>query len=228
MIDSNDLFSNLETEIINRLRQSKNIIKIITDLEKEKIESELIKTQKGLLFVLLYGSIEYALTASVSTYISLINKDPQEILKYKKYFLAVILNSELESIRDCGKKSLWDKKSHLFETLFSDERVNINETIFPTDGINISSKHFADIWKTLHLELPILPETVNAFILQEIKENRNSISHGRLKASEIGSRYTTSELSAKEHDVESICLHVTSTMKTSFEKRLYLYTSQEN
>jgi len=218
------MFSSVEQEVMARLRQSSELLKLITELEPadETIDSDIFKIQKGYLFVSLYSSIEYVLTHIASRYLELLSHEPKKPMEYRRYILCSILNANFSSIRDCGKKIIWDKKASFLDTLFSDDLASIDASVFPTDGLNISYKQIQDIWKFFHLTGPELPSDVSYLLLKEIKEHRNAIAHGREKAADIGGRYTPVTLSKKVNSIEELCLHIIEAFKSSYSNENFL------
>lgn len=221
------MFSSTEQEVRDRIRQSKELLELALTLEPqdETIDSEIFKIQKGYLFVSFYSSLEFTLVSVVGRYLELLKKQPKKPMDYRKYILCTILNANFNSVRDCGKKKLWDKKADLFDSLFSDEVALIDDSVFPADGINISYKQVQDVWKFFHLTGEPLPDSVNILLLNEIKDHRNAIAHGREKAVEIGARYTPGMLIEKERAIEALCFHILETFKSSYENEEYLKSS---
>jgi hypothetical protein len=220
------MFESVEREVGDRIRQSKDLLRLIKSLslQDEYQDSDIYKIQKGYLFVSLYSSIEYCLTASVSRFLELLKASPRRPTEYKYYFLCMLLNANFNSVRDCSKKNVWDKRADLIDTLFSENIVDIDTSVFPTDGINISDKQIDDVWKFFHLNGSSLPEGVNQLLLKEIKEHRNAIAHGREKAIDIGGRYTEDALQIKENAVEKLCLHVIEEFKSTYDGNGFLLT----
>lgn len=184
------MYQSVELEIMDRLNQSKELISHISSLELDNQNSELIKIQKGYLFVSLYSSIEYTITSVVSRYLEILRQEQLKPMDYQRYLLCTVLDGKFNALVGSGKKKVWDKKKEFFDALFSSEPVDIDNSVFPTDGINISNKQIEDIWGIFHLEGTPIPEGINVWILNEIKEHRNAIAHGREKAADIGGRYT--------------------------------------
>jgi len=218
------MFSGTEQEIRDRIRQSKEHLELTKKLESqdENIDSEIFKIQKGFVFVSLYSSLEFTLVSVVGRYLELLKQQPKKPMEYRKYLLCTILNAKLNSVRDCSKKNLWGKKADLFDSLFSNEIVLIDDSIIPTDGFNISHKQVQDVWKLFHLSGNPLPSGVNVLLLNEVKDHRNAIAHGRKKALDVGARYTTNMLTEKERAIEELCFHILETFKSSYENEEYL------
>ena len=219
------MYQSVELEIRDRLNQSKELMSHISNLEQDNRNSELIKIQKGYLFVSLYASIEYTVTSVVSRYLEILSQENFKPMEYKRYILCAILDGRFNSLVESGKKKIWEKKKDFFDALFSSEPVNIDDSVFPTDGINISSKQIEGIWSIFHLEGLPIPESVNKWVLNEIKDHRNAIAHGREKAADIGGRYTFSTLDQRMIDVERLCFHIVEGFKESSNRRSYLYSS---
>jgi hypothetical protein len=218
------MYQSVELEITDRLNQSKELIGHISSLETSDQNSELIKIQKGYLFVSLYSSIEYTITSVVSKYLEILKKEQLKPMEYQKYLLCAVLDSKFNAVIGSGKKKIWDKKKEFFDALFSDSPADIDDSVFPTDGINISKKQLEDIWNIFHLDGESVPEGMNTWVLNEIKNHRNAIAHGREKAADIGGRYTTSTLNQRVTDIEILCFHIVSGFKESSTTKAYRYT----
>lgn len=224
------MFDSTEQEIRDRIRQSKEILSLIEKMEggdsakfeKDAGEVDIIKIQKGIFFVSLYSSVEYSLTASSACFLTLLNNNKRKPIEYHKYMLCTILNSEFNSVRECGKKNLWDKKASFIDTLFSDDVLNVDASVFPADGINISDKQIKDVWRFFNLPGDYLPDNSLRLILSEVKDHRNAVAHGREKAINIGSRYTLDSLKKKMRDIESICFHILNGFKEAYFSEAYL------
>ncbi len=219
------MYQSVELEITDRINQSKKLISHISSLELDNRNSELVKIQKGYLFVSLYASIEYTITSVVSRYLEILKQEQLKPMDYQRYLLCAVLDGSFNALVGSGKKKIWDKKKEFFDALFSSEPVDIDNSVFPTDGINISQKQIEDIWKIFHLDGVPVPEGINTWVLNEIKEHRNAIAHGREKAADIGGRYTFSTLNQRVIDIERLCFHIVAGFRESSNTKSYRYTS---
>lgn len=208
----------------DRLRQAFLMLKSIKDIESsnDAQQDELLKTLKGMLFVALYACIEHVLTNSVSSFLSHIRADPLPALKYKASLFPTILSREFNSVTSASKKTVWQKKYELSARIFSEEPSKIENDIFPAESTNISYNHFIDIWSQLGLSGDALPNGIGHWIVNEIKEHRNAIAHGREKASSIGSRFSVPALELKYRDVEAICENTIICFEEHIRQRSYL------
>lgn len=218
------MYQSVELEIMDRLNQSKELISHISNLELHNQNSELVKIQKGYLFVSLYSSIEYTVTSIVSRYLEILKQEDLKPMDYHRYLLCAVLDGKFNALAECGKKKIWDKKKEFFDALFSSEPIDIDNSVFPTDGMNISQKQIEDIWSIFNLGGNPMPEGINIWVLNEIKEHRNAIAHGREKAADIGGRYTFNILNQRVSDIERLCFHIVEGFRESSNTKSYIYT----
>lgn len=218
------MYQTVQLEIRDRLNQSKELIRHICSLEKVEQSSDLLKIQKGLLFISMYSSIEYTITSVVSRFLELLKQEELKPMEFKKYLLCTVLDSKFNALLGSSKKTVWSKKKELFDALFSSKPAIIDDSVFPTDGINISQQQIEDIWQIFHLSGEAIPTGVHTWILKEIKDHRNAIAHGREKAVTIGGRYTAQTLSQRVSDVESLCFHIVAGFESLTANKAYKYT----
>ncbi|MBT8112814.1 MAG: hypothetical protein KJO47_03955, partial [Gammaproteobacteria bacterium] len=157
------MFSDISSESTERIYQSTLLLNQIRTLEEESERSlsELVKIQKGMFFISLYAALEYATINSCSKFLSLIEGNGYLPMQYKDNLLCVLLDPEFNSVINCGKKKIWEKKEGLIEKLFSKHPINIDNTVFPSDGINIGSKQLKDVWKFMQLPGEAIPQAEN-------------------------------------------------------------------
>lgn len=219
------MYQTVELEIQDRLNQSKELINHILKMESEGQSPDLLRIQKGFLFISLYASIEYTIVNVVSRFLEILKQEQLKPMDYKKYLLCTVLDSKFNSLIECSKKKVWDKKKEFFDALFSSDPISIDDSVFPTDSINISQKQIEDIWDIFHLSGNAIPSGVNSWVLREIKEHRNAIAHGREKAVDIGRRYTSTALNERVSDVENLCFHIVSGFESISNTKDYKYSN---
>jgi len=221
------MFSDISSESTERLYQTTILLNQIKALETEAENSisELLKIHKGLFFISLYACIEYAVINSCVKFLSIIETQNHLPLRFKNKLLCIILNSEFNSVIDCGKKKTWEKKEGLIEKIFSNQPINIDNTVFPSDGINIGAKQLRDVWNFMHLPGDAIPQFENEWYLKEIKEHRNAIAHGRVVASEVGKRYTSADLEKRHGFIGNLCGHIIGSFDSHIKNHTFLKDS---
>lgn len=218
------MLASLRAASDDRIRQSFLLLQQIRRLESLNDPSvdELARVQKGMLFVSLYACLEFTLTSAVSEFLAHLQGAPAAASTYRPALLTVLLNREFSAVIDASKKSVWQHKANLVDRIFGRDACTIDNAVFPAEGTNISSDHFDSVWTHLQLPGTPLPSGVSHWHVNEIKEHRNAIAHGREKAASIGSRFSSGTLEDRHRAVQTLCTHTILTFEEHIENRTYL------
>ncbi|HIF9128552.1 TPA: HEPN domain-containing protein [Photobacterium damselae] len=216
------MFDDIEAGILERLQQTDAILEYLK--QQTETSSQMFKTQKGMIFVTMYACIEYSLTQSLTRALEIIGQSPEPASAYKSIILCTLLDRYFKGIRDCGKKQIWTKREELLDIIINDDVINdIDSSVFPSEGsMNISATQIENVWKYLNVEMEYLPEGVNRLAINDIKEQRNAIAHGRTSAADVGRRYTMSTLEQRVQDVRNVSLYFTMVLNDYCANRKYL------
>lgn len=211
----------IRTEISIRHRELEKFVQHLRSLGNEPDMNSPKRTLKGLFFVHTYAIIEYTVYSAVNRTIQIINSDSLKLSDIKSVVLSLALSSKINSIKDVGRNKIWDKKRELFNELDINPSVEIDDTLMPTDGRNITTLQLNSIWNTFSIELPIVPRPELNSRVNEIAENRRSISHGRNKPEDVGRRYTDDEIKKIDEDVNEISNYIVNTFSDYCDRNLY-------
>lgn len=208
----------------DRIRQSSLLLQHLRQLEAVGIagNEELLKTQKGLLFISLYASLEFTITNSVSEFLSELQTSAQAPHTYRVSLLPTLMNREFNAVIGASKRTVWSHKQNLVNRIFANDVCAIDNDVFPTDGTNISAEHFQAVWSQLAIPGSALPPGVNPWTINEIKEHRNAIAHGRERAATIGARFSLAALEDRHRIVEEICAHTVLSFEEHILNRTFL------
>ena len=208
----------------DRVHQSFVLLQHLRQLESLGVEGneELVKTQKGMFFISLYASLEFTLTNAVADFLSELQKSAQEPSRYRIGLLPTILNREFNAVAGSSRRTNWNHRRSLFERFISSNPCTIDNDVFPAESTNISADHFQAIWSQLEIPGNAMPPGVNPWTINEIKEHRNAVAHGREKAVTIGSRFTLTALEDRHRAVEAICAHTVLSFEEHLAKKTFL------
>ena len=190
-------------------------------ISQEQDEQSVSRLNKGLIFVVLYGVVEYTITNCATRFISIIKGNQSLVLDYKEKLAAILLNSEFEAVMSCGSKERWNKKAKLVDKFFSSDLENVSDTVFPGDSMNIGMQQVKQLWEFFHIDGDPFPSNT-AIYLDEIKDNRNALAHGRESAAEIGRRFSKQDIKKRVEFVEQFRNHVVQTFELHCDDRCYL------
>lgn len=219
------MFDDIDSDLMSRLRQFDAILEFLSDetLSEDAKNTDFYRSQKGLLFVVIYAALEFAITQSVTRALEIVGKEKAPANRFKTEVLCSLFDSHFKSLRECGSAKEWEHRHKLILAVTGDAEVtNVDSSVFPSGGsMNISIKQLENVWQFFDLEGSPLPEGVQHFVLTEIKDHRNAIAHGRETAITIGRRYNVPQLRDKAQGIKHLCLHITSTFASYCAKKQY-------
>lgn len=216
------MFETTRNGTIDRLSQASALLNSIKLIEDTTEVTEAIKTQKGLVFILLYAALEFTTTSIVSEFLARLKTEAVKNSALKIFYLTVTLDANFKSLLGCSEKTFWSKKTSLIEAVYSQDNAKIDDTIFPATGTNIAFDQLEQIWKVFHLPGSPLPAGVAVFHLTELREHRNAIAHGRETAANIGRRFTSDALTIRYNLFELLCEHLVTTFEEAVNNKIYL------
>jgi hypothetical protein len=167
-----------------------------------------VAAAKGLFFVYLYGVYEFTVKSIIQETVSILNNMSLRIVDCKPVLLSLILSADCDSIRDVGRDKLWPKRQQLFAQINTPQLASINTAVMPTSGKNLRLEELESIWGSFGLTGSILPTPRSRIRIEELVNNRNAIAHGSDSPTQVGSRYTVTELSTFLQDIDLICTHL--------------------
>lgn len=216
------MFNDIQTNSAQRISEIRELLAFITPLIP-KAPSAIprhLNTIKGLIFVQLYGVIEYTISTTIAKSILYINAESLKLSEVKPILLGMALNPDFESLIHTTYRK-WNKRFDLLSKIEHDLIVNIATDILPTDGRNIHAPQLESIWKTFCLTDPIFNDISFQGRLQDIVTNRIAIAHGNDSASDIGSRFTEADISVRINDVSSYCSYFISVFEDYIVMKKY-------
>lgn len=162
-------------------------------------------TLRGLIYVSFYGSIEYAVTQGVQTFINHLCGLSIQTKHLEQSLYSIALDSQLKSARDGSEKKKWEARRDIFSMQLSDSLLSIPDTVFGTYLHNVYPKTISDIFLCFGIIKPATRNLNETGYFKEITEKRNAVAHGRESASEAGRSLSLNDLDIRLQVVYSIC-----------------------
>lgn len=179
-----------------------------------------LNTSKGLIYVQLYGVIEYTMNSLIARAIHTINIEGKKLQELKQKIWGMALNAEFDSLNNANRKK-WNKRNEIFQRIIDNLHIPIATNIMPTNGGNFSVPQLESIWSTFHISDPIFNDITFRGRLQEIVTNRINIAHGNNSASEVGAGVTNSDLYNRISDVSKYCSYVIDVFENYLAHKVY-------
>ncbi|MDH2997212.1 hypothetical protein A1D22_05940 [Pasteurellaceae bacterium LFhippo2] len=209
------MFSYIHSELSSKQLEIQSVFAQIQALESEQrqhngqyfAKEELLNSLKGLLFVLLYGCIEYSVTESIKVTENIISLQNLSLSQVKPTLMTRFLHKEFDSLHNVGRKQKWQKRLDFMQKLIDDNVIVGNccdDLELPTDGKNIRSQQLKAIFDTFSINTPLLTPQWGGR-LKDIVDNRNAIAHGNKTASAVGKPIFITDLQNRISEVNQFC-----------------------
>ena len=104
-------------------------------------------TAKGLVFIQIYAIHEYAARNVARIAANAIAAHALPYARLQSSLLALFLDPELSSLRDCGSDKIWDRRIGLFDRAVSQDPISLSAVPLPMDGTHFRHTHLELILK---------------------------------------------------------------------------------
>lgn len=233
----NNNFTDFLQEIERRFKEINRLLLVVHRLEKRKNRKiqrhpssifffdNQLDTLKGLIFVQLYGCIEYATSSSIRRCDEIISQQNLKLSDYRRSLFPRLLNSKFDALHLVGREKKWIKRLELMHEIIEDIDIKENsckDLEIPTDGKNIRYAQLKSIWDTFGIHSSIFPSPELGNRLSDVVDNRNKIAHGNISPSEIGKKQSYREMKARSDEIRKICEHIITAFSNYIRNREYL------
>lgn len=205
------MFTEVSLNSTKRLLEAKRLMELCSN---NKFDEELATTDsvlKGVVYVLLYGALEFTITHCVSRTIEILNDKTLNLYEVLPSLWGLIYDSACKRIETAGTNKKWENRYKLFKELTKDKVIEqIESTLFPSSNGNIKEQQLDRVWKTFGLNAPMFePEHMSVKqCLLELAEGRMAVAHGRECASQVGSLKTAVDLEGLYDSISRYCSYL--------------------
>mgnify|MGYP007123278029 FL=1 len=205
------MFTEVSLNSTKRLLEAKRLMELCSN---NKFDEELATTDsvlKGVVYVLLYGALEFTITHCVSRTIEILNDKTLNLYEVLPSLWGLIYDSACKRIETAGTNKKWENRYKLFKELTKDKVIEqIESTLFPSSNGNIKEQQLDRVWKTFGLNAPMFePEHMSVkHCLLELAEGRMAVAHGRECASQVGSLKTAGDLEGLYDSISRYCSYL--------------------
>ena len=199
------MFQQLQVEIMERFTALEAYFRASRRFKRDAVMSA---TAKGLAFVQIYAVYEFTVVSAVREAIDSLHAHGHNYSELSSCLLALFLNPELQSLRDCPEKDVWAKRINLFEKANSSRPATVQNDVLPIDGSHFKHTQLKMIFRVLGIQKTPARRRRHLFKIDEIVNNRNAIAHGRETADAVGRRYSRREIAHSIRQMKSVCLYL--------------------
>jgi hypothetical protein len=193
------------SEIHKLLSHIKNL-EIVAIRDRDSVSGEIATILRGLFFVQLYGTFEYAVSLSVKVLLQEISRVAMPYCGLERLFHTVALDAQFRSISDTGSK--WPKRKLFLEKQGSNDTCTLNDTIFQEQLQNIWYETLSDLFGYLCIPSKPVPEDRMRGYIDEIVGYRNAVAHGDQSTLEIGRLKTIEDIEKRLEAMTRVTNHI--------------------
>lgn len=207
----------IRSGINSRISEVREMLRIIRESESDPkdplAKDPLSATLRGLVYVPLYGTLEYCVTESVQNFVSFVTASKVPHAHLVHVFNVVALDPQLMSARNAGEKKKWETRRAIFEQLGANGPCDVENTVFGTFLHNIWPKTIEELFACLGINKPVTADPSEIGYLREIVEKRNAVAHGRETATKTGEGFTAADLQKRVDAIYNVCVYFLETLE---------------
>lgn len=205
------MFTEVSLNSTKRLLEAKRLMELCSDDKFDEEQATTDSVLKGVVYVLLYGALEFTITHCVSRTIEILNDKTLNLYEVLPSLWGLIYDSACKRIETAGTNKKWENRYKLFKELTKDKVIEqIESTLFPFSNGNIKEQQLDRVWKTFGLKAPMFePEHMSVKqTLLDLANGRMAVAHGRECASQIGSLKSSSDLEELYDSISRYCSYL--------------------
>jgi hypothetical protein len=205
------MFTEVSLNSTKRLLEAKRLMELCSDDKFDEEQATTDSVLKGVVYVLLYGALEFTITHCVSRIIEILNDKTLNLYQVLPSLWGLIYDSACKRIETAGTNKKWENRYKLFKELTKDKVIEqIESTLFPSSNGNIKEQQLDRVWKTFGIKAPMFePEHMSVKqTLLDLANGRMAVAHGRECASQIGSLKSSSDLEELYDSISRYCSYL--------------------
>ncbi|MGL4391207.1 MAG: HEPN domain-containing protein [Carnobacterium maltaromaticum] len=191
---------NSSRERFNEVLQN---LAFIESIESDGESPTHVKIQRGLYYVHLYSALEKVVNETVEQALLIIENNKIPNHKYQINFNVIALNRKMQAFKDCSSKEYFNKSIDIFNSINSEDVINISNTVLSGTLQNVWFKTIQTTLKSFCINQLIVEPRVKLTV-DEVVEKRNAVAHGRQTPVEVGERFRCNLLRVKTADIQLI------------------------
>lgn len=151
------------------------------------------KAMRGLSLVAIYGAVERSINAFVEQAIGELSKQQEKVIDCIPQIQSLVFQPGINSIRDCSYDNLLDTSCNLFSKINSGYLVKVDVNPFQGRLQNVDGNTMYFVASLLGVSGYGLSASARGR-LNNLRERRNAVAHGRESPATAGERFRKSNL----------------------------------
>jgi hypothetical protein len=162
--------------------------------------------------LLMYASLEQGITSSIREALQFIAARAIRLRDLEQALYSIALAPEFDSARETTRKR-WESRAEILRRQVSSDACPINDAVFDNELQTTRVALLRTIFDALGIPAPEVPTPSCGTYLEDVKDRRNEIAHGRESAIAVGGRFPHSELLKRRDAVRDAVTYFISTLE---------------
>lgn len=178
------------------------------------------KALRGLLLVAIYSAMERGVNAYVEEALAVVTSHASRVKNCIPEVQAIFHYPRIQSLRDCSDDNSLSKSIELFSMLTQDLKFSVASNPFSPRLQNVDGSTMEQCCKFLGVP-NFKIEAMEKGRLNNLRERRNAVSHGRESSVQVGGRFSFAEIRTMHSIADTEVEKFGSALKTFFEQKGY-------
>jgi hypothetical protein len=184
--------------------------------------AESVAILRGLLYVQLYGALEYTVEKGVQLLLQIVSSAGIPYPEFEHLLCAVTLDAEFESAATVKHDKKWVRRRDLLERQRSPTQCTINDTIFSEMLQSVKSTTIRDIFEWLCMPQQPVPDPRISGYIDEVTGRRHEVAHGRSTARDVGGNLTSTDLEIRINAITDEINHVVASFEDFVQTKAFI------
>jgi hypothetical protein len=207
---------------IQRLFAHLEALKIEADAG-DAVKGKVLASLKGFFFVHLYGYLESSVSQAVQIFLQEIAALNVSYAHCEQVFYSVVLDAEFKSATDkTSKNKKWTSRCDLLGRQLSIDACQPEDTIFADSLQSTGYKTLTEVFQTLSIAKLPVPNPSHIGLIDEVKERRHEVAHGRVAPEVVGGAFTIQELKVRMDSMEHVVRHILDVLEEHYLSRGFI------
>ena len=186
------MYAALKATVAGRLSEARRIIALARSIESAADADA--RSLRGVVYVLLYGAVEYSVSNAVQTVLRFISESDASYSELRQSVYAIALDAHFTSLAFVGSEKKWAKRLELLEHQTSASICRIRDDLLTDQLQNVRISTLRSLFGALGLNGDVVSHPSFLGYINDIADRRNELAHGELSPADVGGRKTNDDV----------------------------------
>ena len=216
-------FADTLDEARERFSEALQLLNLLTSMEGDRVgpTTNTDKALRGLVLILIYAAVERAVNSTVEEAIYEISSHSTPSSSCAPAVLSIFHYSKVQAVKDCNCDKTIPAAAVLISSAFGRDPISMEQNPLAFMLQNVDANTMLSVANFFGIDGYTIP-TGSAGRLNNLRERRNAIAHGRESASSAGERFNIAELNNVYNCADTEVARFVEIIRAHCEGRMYV------